>query len=100
MVSSSQVNKRSAMAVGAGLDPEAAEEFKRVQAQNEDLKKQIEAMAHTQAKIAAKHARYRNERKELIEQGLINDDAKSRNDSFEGLDANATGGASSIKEIL
>jgi len=35
------------------------------------LKKQIETMAHTQAKLAAKHQRYRNERKELIEQGLI-----------------------------
>ena len=48
MVSSSQVNKRSAMAVGAGLDPEAAEEFKRVQAQNEDLKKQIEELKYQQ----------------------------------------------------
>ena len=71
----------------------------RGQNQNDELKKQIEAMAHTQAKIAAKHARYRNERKELIEQGLINDDAKSRNDSAEGLDVDGTAG-SSIKEIL
>ena len=56
-------------------------------------------MAHTQAKIAAKHARYRNERKELIEQGLLNDDAKSKNDSVEGVDVDGTAG-SSIKEIL
>ena len=52
-------------------DNEVIEELERVKNQNEELKKQIEVMTHAQAKLAAKHQRYREERKQLVEEGLV-----------------------------
>lgn len=78
--------------IGDTVDPEAAEHMKKLQDQNDELKKQIEAMAHTQAKLAAKHQRYRDERKKMIETGM-DGDAKSRNDSFQG-------SVESLKQIM
>ena len=79
------------------VDPAVAEELKRVQAKNEELKKQIEAMAHTQAKLAAKHARYRDERKEAIEQGLLKGgDEASRNQSVDGASMKSGGAKSTF----